>query len=64
MKQETQFLASKGIRVVRFWNSDVAENFDGVLETFLEEIVVRRRELTPTRRAAPHADLPNSGGGK
>jgi very-short-patch-repair endonuclease len=31
-ERRTQWLASKGIVVPRFWNNDVMENFDGVLE--------------------------------
>lgn len=29
----TRFLESEGYRVLRFWNNDVTENLDGVLET-------------------------------
>jgi very-short-patch-repair endonuclease len=29
----TEFLAARGYRVLRFWNNDVFENIDGVLET-------------------------------
>jgi very-short-patch-repair endonuclease len=31
-------LAQHGYRVVRFWNTDVVENIDGVLETILREL--------------------------
>jgi very-short-patch-repair endonuclease len=58
----TRFLAGKGIRVVRFWNNDVATNVDGVLESLLQTVERRRRELTLTRSAA-RSDLPLSGGG-
>ena len=30
--RRTAFLASRGYRIVRFWNHDVLENVDGVLE--------------------------------
>jgi len=36
------FLATKGYRVLRFWNSDVLTNIDGVLQTILAS-------LTPSR---------------
>jgi very-short-patch-repair endonuclease len=58
----TRFLAGRGIRVIRFWNNDVMENPLGVLERLRQEILVCRREMTPTRRAA-RVDLPLSGGG-
>ena len=54
----TRFLQTKGIRVLRFWNNELVENYDGVVE-----IIRRDVELTPTRPAAP-GDLPLSGGGK
>ena len=35
------FLTSEGYRVMRFWNSDVLKNMDGVLETILAAARVR-----------------------
>ena len=32
------FLASKGYRVVRFWNADVLTNMEGVIRTLLREL--------------------------
>jgi very-short-patch-repair endonuclease len=32
------FLVSEGYRVLRFWNSDVLHNLDGVLETILTSL--------------------------
>jgi len=32
-QQRTNFLASKGIKVVRFWNHQVTEQLDSILET-------------------------------
>ena len=49
------FFAKKGIKVLRFWNYDLKDNFDGVLEGIY-------RNLTPTRSAS-RTDLPLSGGG-
>ena len=51
----TRFLESQSIRVLRFWNHELKESFDGVLEAI-------DRALTPTRAASPR-DLPLSGGG-
>jgi len=34
----TGYLALKGYRVLRFWNNDVVENIDGVLETIKLEL--------------------------
>ena len=32
--QRSLFLEQRGFKVVRFWNNDVIENTEGVLETF------------------------------
>ena len=54
----TKFLNRKGIQVLRFWNIDLKENLEGVLDTIGRRVV----ELTPTRSAS-RSDLPLSGGG-
>jgi very-short-patch-repair endonuclease len=35
-EQRTKFLQSRGYRVVRFWNSDVLKNTEGVMSVILE----------------------------
>jgi len=40
-KKRDEFLQSKGYRVLRFWNNQVTENIEGVIETILSA-------LTPT----------------
>ncbi len=32
-RTRTEYLRSRGYRVVRFWNNDIIENIDGVVET-------------------------------
>jgi very-short-patch-repair endonuclease len=32
-RKGTEYLRSRGYRVVRFWNNDIIENIDGVVET-------------------------------
>ncbi len=36
--ERTEFLESKGFRVLRFWNSDVMENLDGVMIMILDAV--------------------------
>ena len=38
----TELLGRVGVRLLRFWNTDVMENLDGVLTTISEELAVRR----------------------
>jgi len=56
--RRTRYLNTQGIGVIRFWNVEVNENFDGVCERVAEVI----EALTPTRNAV-RSDLPLSGGG-
>jgi very-short-patch-repair endonuclease len=57
-----QWLAERGVTVMRFWNSDAAQNLTGVMEVIAEKILdLRGSRTTPTRRW--RADLPLSGGG-
>lgn len=46
------WLRSRGFRVVRFWNDEVMENLDGVVEVLAEVI----------RGSTPHPDPPPQGG--
>jgi very-short-patch-repair endonuclease len=43
------FLASEGWRVLRFWNNDVTQNRDGVLESIAQAAALTR--LGPPDRA-------------
>ena len=48
-------MAAEGFRVLRFWNNEVFENRDGVLET------IARALPSPSRPAAPGGPLPLPG---
>ena len=37
--ERTRFLGSKGYKVIRFWNNDVSNNMDVVLNTIWEALV-------------------------
>ena len=39
-KKRTEFLNSRGYKVVRFWNSDIDKNIDGVYKVLLREFGV------------------------
>ena len=42
----TAFLKAKGFRVIRFWNNEVLENIEGVVETIRQAL-----ELPPSRQS-------------
>jgi very-short-patch-repair endonuclease len=50
------WLGAAGYRVVRFWNNDVLENIDGVLQHIQTTLASAERPPTPT--------LPLKGGGR
>jgi very-short-patch-repair endonuclease len=52
------YLASKGLRVLRIWNNDVTDNFDGVLEAIASAI----RLPSPSQPAAGPFLLPQGEG--
>jgi adenine-specific DNA-methyltransferase len=37
-RKRTAFLEARGYRVLRFWNNDLSENLDGVVETILSQL--------------------------
>jgi very-short-patch-repair endonuclease len=44
-QERQKFIESFGIKIVRFLNSDIYENLDGVLEAIGHEIVERRQRI-------------------
>jgi hypothetical protein len=54
-ERRTNFLNTEALIVLRFWNNDVFENMDGVLQTILVEL-----EKRPPKFARP--PLPLAGG--
>jgi len=40
--ERTRLIELHGYRVIRFWNSDVMSNLDGVLETIVRELNIAR----------------------
>jgi very-short-patch-repair endonuclease len=61
------WLRQKGVTVLRFWNSDVTENLNGVLEVIAAKInelsSAPARPRPPWRAGTPTPTLPLSGGG-
>jgi very-short-patch-repair endonuclease len=48
-RKRTEYLKIRGFRVVRFWNNDIIENIDGVVET-IERILRTSPPPTPPAR--------------
>ena len=47
-EKRTKILNGEGFRVVRFWNNEVLQNLDGVLQELLREL-----RATPSPRPSP-----------
>ena len=55
----TRFLQSRGYRVIRFWNNDVLQNIEGVVESILQALADR-----PSPSALRASSPPASAGGE
>ena len=44
------WLAEQGFRVLRFWNVDIQDTFEGVMESILREVADRESELAALGR--------------
>ncbi|MEG8223845.1 endonuclease domain-containing protein [Sphingomonas sp. HH69] len=45
-RARTEFLERRGLRVMRLWNSDVVDNFDGVIEAIRMALLQKKKTLT------------------
>ncbi|HWC92845.1 MAG TPA: DUF559 domain-containing protein [Pseudolabrys sp.] len=50
----SQYLQSRGYRILRFWNGDVMKNIEGVLE-FIQQVLAERESRQPPPLTPPHA---------
>ena len=48
-RERTRWLSANGFKVIRFWNDEVLQNLDGVLEVILKEIDSLRQQGPPHR---------------
>jgi len=61
------FLRAQGFRILRFWNSDIDQNLNGVMETILAQVISSAStcdELNPSGRpfrGSPPPDQPSAG---
>jgi len=59
-----QWFYSKGYRILRFWNSDVLKNRDGVLERIANVVLCAEPPSRQSRTRSAIGDLPLKGGGE
>jgi very-short-patch-repair endonuclease len=60
-QRRTDWLAMRGHKLLRFWNNDVLQNTNGVLELIAAELEKAPPSLLAAKR---RADLPLKGGGE
>ncbi|MGL4635944.1 MAG: endonuclease domain-containing protein [Beijerinckiaceae bacterium] len=58
-EKRDQWFAANGYRTLRFWNHEVRENIDGVIDTVLATIGHVETEIVPPPQPSP----PQAGGG-
>jgi very-short-patch-repair endonuclease len=56
----SSYLKAQGYKVLRFWNSDVLRNIEGVMTAIVDEISARNLAEPPTPDPSP----PRAGGGE
>ena len=73
-EERTRWLESEGYRVIRFWNNDVSQNLDGVLDTIRAALYgsrdvdpaplkhTRRKRVHPTPGRVARRPSPSRGG--
>lgn len=52
-EERTEFLNSKGYRVLRFWNNDVMNNIDSVLNVIRDTL---KKQSNTQEKEIPHAN--------
>jgi len=52
-QKRDMYLAAQGYRVMRFWDHEINQNLDGILETIL--VTLRQTELAPHPTLSPQA---------
>jgi 5-methyltetrahydrofolate--homocysteine methyltransferase len=52
-RQRTEWLKSEGFRVVRFWNSTVTNNLDGVVKKIIRETILHPHLRLPQETTSP-----------
>ncbi len=55
-EERTKFLCKKGFRVMRFWNNEVLQNLDSVLETILQKLLTHPSPEAITPRPLPQGE--------
>jgi len=61
-EERTRFLNAEGYRVLRFWNNDIRENLDGVLQAIAQAVSAERESSGRQTPAAPSQPSPQGGG--
>jgi very-short-patch-repair endonuclease len=49
----TNFLEAHGVTVIRFWNVEIFDNLDGVVEAIMEQAWSLKREIHLNRESVP-----------
>ncbi|PBN44379.1 endonuclease domain-containing protein [Sphingobium sp. D43FB] len=59
-RARTEFLEARGLSVMCFWNSDVVDNFDGVIEAIRMALLQKKTLTQPSPAGGRGLELPSA----
>ena len=59
----TRYIEAQGYRVVRFWNTDIDHNLEGVLAIIADAVADTAQDFSAADAAGPHPNPPHKGEG-
>jgi very-short-patch-repair endonuclease len=62
-EERDAFLASHGVRTIRFWNRFIRENLNGVLDQLASELGLEKNSTRHQKNSTPHPALSRKGRG-
>ena len=59
----TRYIEAQGYRVIRFWNTDIDHNLEGVLAIIADAVADTAQDFSAADAAGPHPNPPHKGEG-
>ena len=59
----TRYIEAQGYRVIRFWNTDIDHNLEGVLAIIADALADTAQDFSAADAAGPHPNPPHKGEG-
>ena len=59
----TRYIEAQGYRVIRFWNTDIVHNLEGVFAIIADAVADTAQDFSAADAAGPHPNPPHKGEG-